>query len=200
MQKPILEVKNKYKKNAIIQDHGSWLEIDVSTKKYPHSVMKIDRDDLHRLESIGICRMGAKIGSHNRTKYAFVSFNGKNRMVHKILFPDYKMIDHKNGDGLDNRKENIRPCTPTENARNITIKKNNTSSKTGVSWNTKKRRWISYIKVNNFHKQLIVTFCFKKACEERDKAEEKLFGEFSRLHVHKQFAAERNGSGIKWSL
>jgi HNH endonuclease len=42
------------------------------------------------------------------------------------------MIDHKNGDTLDNRVSNLRIATSKQNAMNIKIRKNNTSGCTGV--------------------------------------------------------------------
>src|SRR3990167_473031 len=60
-------------------------------------------------------------------------------------------VDHKNGDGLDNRKENLRVCTRTENSRNRAQQKNNTSGYKGVSWNKERRKWDAKIKVGKKH-------------------------------------------------
>jgi len=57
-------------------------------------------------------------------------------------------IDHISGDGLDNRRFNLRICTPFQNAGNQKISKNNTSGYKGVGWDIVKKMWRSCIKIN----------------------------------------------------
>lgn len=56
------------------------------------------------------------------------------------------MIDHKNGNGLNNRLDNLRIVTNRENCQNT---RKNTSGYTGVSWSKQHQKWISAITVNN---------------------------------------------------
>lgn len=55
-------------------------------------------------------------------------------LLHRFLAspPEGMQVDHKNGDGLDCRRENIRVCTPAENLRNKGLKRTNTSGFKGV--------------------------------------------------------------------
>ena len=57
--------------------------------------------------------------------------------------PDDMVVDHINHNGLDNRKINLRVCTPKINATNIRLRKNNTSNITGVA-KLKNGNWKAY--------------------------------------------------------
>lgn len=64
------------------------------------------------------------------------------------------LIDHINGIRSDNRIENLRDVTATENARNACRKSNNTSGVNGVSWNKQVGRWTAMITVDRKSKYL----------------------------------------------
>ena len=57
-------------------------------------------------------------------------------------------VDHKNRDSLDNRKQNLRIATHTENNRNHG-KTRGLSAYKGACWIKETRRWVSRIRVNN---------------------------------------------------
>lgn len=81
-----------------------------------------------------------------------VSLNKKKVMIYLhrfIMNPENdKFVDHKNGDGLDNTRGNLRICTNTQNISNKRIGKNNTSGYKGVDWQEHRKKWRSTIKVN----------------------------------------------------
>src|SRR5678815_2653841 len=54
-------------------------------------------------------------------------------------------VDHKNGNGLDNRRENLRVCTQAENLANMR-KHRGVSRYKGVTWDSSRRRWLAQIK------------------------------------------------------
>jgi HNH endonuclease len=86
--------------------------------------------------------------------YSLVNVDGGVYLVHRIIYllmlghwpPD--QIDHINGDGYDNRWANLRPATPTGNAHNRVIPRNNTSGIKGVHWSTARQKWVASICLN----------------------------------------------------
>lgn len=59
------------------------------------------------------------------------------------------MVDHVNSNRCDNRKENIRVCSRSQNAGNQRLSSNNTSGIKGVSWDKKSKKWRASIRFGN---------------------------------------------------
>lgn len=88
-----------------------------------------------------------------------------------------QVVDHINHIPQDNRKNNLRICTQRENVINHKRRKDNTSGKTGVSYNSTENRWIVHIKVGD----KIISKSFKNkedAIQERIKLEQMYYKEF----------------------
>ena len=76
--------------------------------------------------------------------------NGKRHLIlmHSVILdtPKGMQTDHVNGNGLDNRRQNLRVVTCRENQQNQHTPK--TSKYPGVSWDKKRRKWLVRIEVN----------------------------------------------------
>lgn len=89
--------------------------------------------------------------SSEQTWYAWrhVSVGGKSTtgQLHRmIMLPDPgQEVDHRNGDGLDNRKDNLRICRHRDNLRNQKKMRAGTSPYKGVYWNRARSKWQSQI-------------------------------------------------------
>lgn len=129
---------------------------------------------------------------HISNEYATRQEKRKNILLHRIILntPQGMYTDHINGNGLDNRRNNLRVCTRSENQMNRKLQKNNTSGYKGISWNKRKERWAVRIYLNSegfflgyFNNKI------KAATAYNQKAKE-LFGEFARLNnigaIHRQ--------------
>lgn len=105
-------------------------------------------------------------------------------LMHRLLVKcEGKIIDHISGDGLDNRKCNIRVCNRAQNAINRRININNLSGFKGVSWFKPLNKWRAQIqyKVIVYH-----LGCFEKpidAARAYNNAAQKYHGEFAKLNI-----------------
>lgn len=91
-------------------------------------------------------------------------------------------VDHINTDTLDNRRENLREATCTENKRNIKIRKDNKTGFKGVTCAGTFEKYIVRITVN---KRVIPLGRFddpREAARKYDSAARYYFGEFARLN------------------
>ena len=88
-------------------------------------------------------------------------------------------VDHINGVRDDNRIINLRACTPSQNNMNRKVSDCNKSGKTGVSKNTRTKRWEAYITLNRKRKGLGHFVNKQDAINARIEGEKKYFGEFA---------------------
>lgn len=61
-------------------------------------------------------RWGVSLSSDGRPYLRATS--GRREYFHRVVCPEGEVTDHRNGDTLDDRRENLRPATRAENARN----------------------------------------------------------------------------------
>lgn len=99
--------------------------------------------------------------------------------MHKFL-TGWDQTDHRNGDGLDNQRDNLRPATGSENNRNSRLRKDNTSGFKGVQWDKQRRRWVAGIRVSGRQRQIGSYDNPVDAAHAYDAAARELFGAFAR--------------------
>lgn len=114
----------------------------------------------------------------NDEGYLLAYTKNKTLRMHK-LFVDGRYIDHINSNTSDNRKNNLRTATKSQNGMNRDLQSNNTSGNTGVYWHKKISKWIACITVNREYIYLGSFNNFEDAVKARKEAEDKYFGEFS---------------------
>jgi len=119
-----------------------------------------------------------------------IKAEGEKRMailMHRLITnaPTGTVIDHINGDKLDNRRNNLMVVTQHENGVNRKVlNKNNTSGYRGVSWFPQRNKWVAKIMVNYRNKHLGIFSNIEKAILIRKEAEEKYFPYLSRIGVN----------------
>ena len=77
--------------------------------------------------------------------------DGRGTLMHHLILPkkDGFEIDHINGNGLDNRRKNLRYVTSSQNKMNTAIRCDNKSGYKGVYFNNYKKRWMAEIMINS---------------------------------------------------
>jgi hypothetical protein len=142
-------------------------------------VTKVSDCDYEAVSSFGKWQFG---------RYAHCSrrVNGKQRSVsmHRFLMnpPEGKMVDHINGDSLDNRRENLRICDSSENAANMSPRIGLTSVYKGVSWDKSKGKWKADIRCRDKKLSLGRFSSEVDAAKVYNSKAKELFGEFARLN------------------
>ncbi len=117
--------------------------------------------------------------------YAVRSENGLLVKMHRVVMnaPAGFLVDHKSGNGLDNRKANLRIVTAAQNSYNMRKRTKTCSSKyKGVSKVKKNNKWRAYININSKYKHLGYFDNEIDAAGAYDEAAKKYFGEFAKLN------------------
>lgn len=94
----------------------------------------------------------------------------------------YTLTDHHNGNGLDNRRANLRPATHGQNCANRALQRNNTSGFKGVNWHSHSRKWKAQIRANGTKRHLGVFGTPEEAARAYDDAARELHGEFAAVN------------------
>jgi len=129
-------------------------------------------------------------GQYGNTGYAkriiWDKENKKSKIVrmHHFILPLQKglMVDHINGNGIDNRKQNLRLVTKAQNMMNKKAPKNNTSGFKGVAWHKQNNRWRAYLTVHGKQISLGLYDTKKEAAKAWNLAARAYFGEYALLN------------------
>jgi hypothetical protein len=107
----------------------------------------------------GRAKKGDKANRLTDGRYEQIKFDQELHWFHRAVFMYHngylpQTIDHANGNKLDNKIENLRPASYSENNANIGLRKNNKSGIKGVCWNKSKSVW----RVSVLNKQLGIKY------------------------------------------
>lgn len=122
------------------------------------------------------------------TSNGYVATNIKRKRIymHRLIMnaTEGNIIDHTNHNKLDNRKNNLRLCTKSDNNRNRKhyIYQNKSSKYKGVSFCKREKRWYASIHINNIKKHIGIFDNEKDAALAYNDFAIKFFGEFALLN------------------
>lgn len=160
---------------------NDWVFMDISTEMYPNTFTKIDKVDFDRVSNYKWHKNSSGYAGRCTTLYGRGGLKICYLLHRDILNPQPKQwIDHINGDRLDNRRSNIRICTPSQN--NMNIGPINGRKYKGVF---KTKHGVTYEAKIGFNNKTIYLGCFdsqQKAARAYNVAAKLYFGEFARLN------------------
>jgi hypothetical protein len=155
-------------------------------KKIPLTQGKVAIVDDSDFELVAKFRWSAmKVVRKNRTIwYAIRTWcTGKDagiRLMHRLITEGKsREVDHVNGDGLDNRRLNLRSSGNGKNQRNQRKRIGCSSRFKGVAWDRHASRWAAYIMNRGKRFHLGLFRLEQDAADAYDAAAEQHFGEFA---------------------
>jgi hypothetical protein len=149
-------------------------------------VALVDDEDFEELSKYSWHAVWNKTGNKFYAQHNYrVKNKTKTLRMHRLILglTDPKIqCDHKDGNGLNNQRENLRKATNRQNQMNQKKRLNCSSKYTGVSWSTEKRKWRSYIRIDDKYKYLGYFDDEIEAAKAYNEAAEKRSGEFANLN------------------
>ncbi|CAN7192555.1 HNH endonuclease [Acidovorax sp. LjRoot117] len=108
---------------------------------------------ISRIDIAGNVFTGKPRGTILHRGYIGIRVDGRRYLAHRLawlyvhgVFPD-GYIDHINGNTSDNRIENLRAVTQSENMHNTKLRRDNTSGFRGVSMNKQTKHWVAQLRL-----------------------------------------------------
>ncbi|KAB5497799.1 HNH endonuclease [Serratia sp. RJAL6] len=113
-----------------------------------------------------------------KTSYISLKYGNKKRSAHRVIYemhhgklPDGYVIDHIDGNGLNNQIDNLRAVPQSVNLKNMPARKDNSAGCTGVFWCARIKRWQSHICIEGMQLHLGCFLTLLDAVSARKSAE-----------------------------
>ena len=125
-------------------------------------------------------------GTLNERGYLRIKIDGKHYRAHRLAFLHKDgewpagQVDHIDTNRSNNRWDNLRTATPSQNQWNRGAQRNNTSGYRGVSYDKARRKWAAQIKVNGRLRKLGRFPTARKASAAYEAEAKRIHGEFYR--------------------
>ena len=158
--------------------HGQGKHAQVDASDYPHLC--------DHTWTLSTCR--------GKPGYVYGVLGGRKVAMHRVILGlqvgDGRLVDHVNGDPLDNRRANLRLATPGENRRNSAAQYSDSTPFKGVSPTRSGRRFRAEIRARGTYRFLGVYDTPEEAARAYDAAAAELHGEFALTNADAGLLAE----------
>jgi hypothetical protein len=145
-----------------------------------------------RAQSLGKRGVYAGRTVHEKAPYKTGHRQSETVLLHRFIMeaPEGAVVDHIDGDPLNNSRKNLRVCSFTENLWNQGVRSNNTSGHKGVYRKKDKKRnpWLARIAIKGRRLHLGYYATEAEAASAYEKAARNLQGEFCRESNKTQIA------------
>lgn len=135
------------------------------------------------IDAIDCCflKNGFRINKFNKYAYVVIQVDKKPKLLHRLIMgePELMVVDHINGNTLDNRRHNLRICTQAQNLANRKKNSNWKYSKyKGVGWHRQNSSFTASCKrkkIGYFKNEIEAALAYDKCAKE-------FYGEFAKLN------------------
>jgi hypothetical protein len=124
--------------------------------------------------------------------YACSKKNGMHIRMHRLIVNarEGQIVDHINGNTLDNRRENLRIVSASQNAINRRKRSDNKSGVTGVHFSKAHNRWFACINIDKKKQNIGLFKTMEEAVAARKEKEKEVYGDYVRPENLKGIQAE----------
>ena len=146
-------------------------------------VALVDDEDYEWLNSFKWCATRDK-ANYYAVRSTRIAGKKRNQRMHKLIMgttPKGMMIDHKDGNSLNNQRNNLRFVTNSQNQMNKTAK-NSSFDKSGIWFDPSRNKFEVSITVNYKRVRRERFNTIEEALLQRTNWEQQYFGEFARLN------------------
>jgi hypothetical protein len=147
-------------------------------------VALVDDEDYDRVSQFKWRAQPVAVNGATANHYAITSLSGRTVFLHRFILnaPRGMEVDHRNRNGIDCRRNNIRLATTAQNQANRGRTQANRSGYKGVSWSEQRRKWLVQITCNGERRHVGRFDDPTEAALAYDRAARDAFGAFARLN------------------